>query len=362
MSYSSTVLAESSLVSYWQLAETSGTSAADSKGTNTGTYTGGYTLAQTPPGLSGQVSGAVLLNGTTGCIVDGSPAGLNLNRNFSLECWFKLTAGATTTGGLISHGYQSYYLRAAYVSGTNFNLQALQSNVGGLLGSSTNLTPGNWYYAVCTVDAAGAVKLYINGVLDASGTMSATLSATYSVTLGRDTNGSGVAIEFLNGTLSNCAIYNTALSAAQVTAHYNAASLTTARVSQEGLLVVGQASTTARVSQEGALVVTQAAAKARVSQLGALVIVPTPVAAAVSIPASFRVKRGSSPTTTLQDGQLGWNRTTKRLWIGDTGTNQPVYTITTADLPTGTAGYVLTGTGGTAPGYQAPVTSNTVVA
>src|SRR5262245_22448124 len=310
MAYSTTILAESSLISYWQLAETTGTAAADSKGTNTGTYTGGYTLAQTAP--TAQMSGAVLLNGTTGFVSIGSPANLNLNRNFSLECWVKIAAGFTGTGALISHGVNSYYLRVAYNTGSSFFVDVLQSQIGGLMRATTQLTTGTWYHIVCTIDSGGIVKVYINGVQDATtGTLTATLSVTYGVTLGHDTNGTGGSVEWLNGIISNVAIYNAALSASQVTAHWNAS----------------QNVTNIRVSQTGTLAITQGTPKARISQTGTLAVVANPAAAVPVIPATYLVKRsaaGTPPTSTLKDGELGWNRSTKQLWIGDTGTNYPV--------------------------------------
>ena len=46
--YAETILAEAGLVSFWKLAETSGTAAADSKGSNAGVYTGSPTLNVAP--------------------------------------------------------------------------------------------------------------------------------------------------------------------------------------------------------------------------------------------------------------------------------------------------------------------------
>src|SRR5262252_7334381 len=109
MSYATTILAEPSLVSYWQLAETAGTSAADSKGSNTGTYTGGYTLNQTPPGS--QMAGAVLFNGSSGYVLCSSGLIIGTLANSSAEAWIK----TTSIGG--SGGQAIYCERAA--SGNN---------------------------------------------------------------------------------------------------------------------------------------------------------------------------------------------------------------------------------------------------
>src|SRR5215471_17999671 len=94
--YTSAILAETSLVSFWPLAETSGTSAADAKGTNTGTYTGGYTLGQLPPYV--QVSGAVNFNGSTGYVNVPTASNISPTAAVSVECWCKLNNAPGSSG------------------------------------------------------------------------------------------------------------------------------------------------------------------------------------------------------------------------------------------------------------------------
>src|SRR5439155_18610034 len=70
--YGSTILADNP-TAYWRLDEASGSSAADSKGSNTGTYSSGVTKNQ--GGATADGDAAVDLNGTSGYISvpDASP-------------------------------------------------------------------------------------------------------------------------------------------------------------------------------------------------------------------------------------------------------------------------------------------------
>ena len=315
MAYSTTILAESSLVSYWQLAETSGTSAADSKGTNTGTYTGGYTLGQMPPATS--MSGAVLFNGTSGYVLVKSGLIIGNLANASIEAWIKSTSSA---------GQAIYCERPASGNDIWKLVLSSSSDPGGIAGraefvhrddagtlnwfaASTTINNGAWHHVVLT-KAGTALVLYVDGVQVNSGTMSGTDTMTNAGIQSRIGADQADATVYFSGTISNVAVYNAALSASAVLAHYNAAtSNPRARISQTGLLAVAQGTPAARVSQTGTLAVA------------------TILATLPAIPGSFRVKRGSSPTTTLADGQLGWNRSTKTLNIGDTGSNYPAIPV-----------------------------------
>lgn len=264
-SYPSVVLGDAPL-SYWPLAETSGTTAADVADANTGTYTAGYTINQSGPGPG---LGGVLLNGTTGYVACGNAANTNLSRSFSLEAWINTTS-TTTMQGIVSHGSQSWYMRV-----NNGYLDFLKSQVTDVLNGKILVADGHWHHVVATVDASGNVSLYVDGYLDvtvaASGT---TYTSSWTLTIGRDTNGAGNAVDFFQGTLSNVAFYNSVLTPTQVLTHANAGgTVPNARVSQQGIAAVTQASPNLRVSQEGIATVVQSTVNLRVSQEGVATVV-----------------------------------------------------------------------------------------
>ncbi len=225
--YDVVVLADSP-VSYWPLSDPSGTTATDLASTNPGTYTGGFTLGGSGP--SAAFGGSTAFNGSTGYVTVPNAAGLNITGAISLECWVKFTAvstGSSNFPGLV----------AKYGSANGYFL-SLHGNDGGLLAnrpyfglikSSTEkdtgtgyaaVTTGVWYHVVATYDNVNPMVLYINGVQVVSTNNGASIlgANTNALTLANWTP-AGVTT-FLNGSLAGCAVYNTALSAAQVIRHY----------------------------------------------------------------------------------------------------------------------------------------------
>lgn len=224
-SYSQTVLATAGLVSYWRLGEASGTSAADSKGTNTGTYQGGFTLGQ--PGIDGS---AVLLNGTTG-FVSTATSIANPQAPFSLECWFKTTA---TSVGLIQFadsqtGTPVSFDRHLYAGSDGKVYFGIYTTGGVSIASSAAYNDGNWHHVAGVLASNNNMTLYVDGSSVASNANTAApVSYTGFWRFGL-ANGDNVlwpnfagGAHYLNGTLAHCAFYNAALSAATVQSHYNA--------------------------------------------------------------------------------------------------------------------------------------------
>jgi hypothetical protein len=139
----------------------------------------------------------------------------------TLEAWIKLN---TTVGRqvIISKpvgfgSFESYYLYLDLPGGLIGRVGDI-SGPGAVIGGST-LTTGRWYHVAYTFE--GALKqqvLYLDGVEVASGT--GTKSPGYDtqpVLLGRDTV-NGAPAYFLQGSIDEAAIYNRALSAAEVMA------------------------------------------------------------------------------------------------------------------------------------------------
>jgi hypothetical protein len=217
--YRDTVLGQAGLLSYWRLGETSGTTAADSKGTYPGTYGSGVTLGQ---------SGAVVndLNAAAG--INGTAAGkitlpsLPAVTDFTLEGWTYLT-NASSNNNTLYGGNQSVWLLPR--PGTSTTATAAYASVW-LNGTAYVLQPSSpasnintWVHWVL-VRQGGTLKMYRNAALigqrtDLPATATANVSGSIAVQGGVNYP--------LTGRADEVAVYTQALSAVAVTAHYRAA-------------------------------------------------------------------------------------------------------------------------------------------
>jgi hypothetical protein len=87
--------------------------------------------------------------------------------------------------------------------------------------STTTGDNGSWHHVVFTrIMSTGAMTLYVNGASAGTALGSTTsLTSATNIDFGRILTGTN----YFRGTMDEIAVYNTALSAATVTDHYNAA-------------------------------------------------------------------------------------------------------------------------------------------
>jgi large repetitive protein len=202
-------------VSYWRLGEPSGTTAADSKGTNTGTYTGGYTLGQTGA-IANDSNTAVLLNGTTGFVAAPNVSTLDLaNGPWTYEAWAKTPV--STFAILFGKGSGSVGI---FGSGSVIGLRKFGTGVIVQSSAAVPWHDGNWHYIVASKNGATS-HLYFDGI-DVTGVISdltgiATASKFGIGSVSGDSWNTG-----WQGSIDEAAVYNVVLSAATVSAHYAA--------------------------------------------------------------------------------------------------------------------------------------------
>jgi hypothetical protein len=213
-SYKSAVLGEVSVISYWRLDEASGTTAADSKGTNNGTY------SNVSRGLAGAITNdpdtAAGFNGSTSKV---SLPSLGTAGDFTIEGWTYLTNSSTTNNTLYGAGGAVRLLArpgsatAAYagiwLNGTEYALQPKSP--------ASNLN--TWVYWALT-RKGNTLTLYRNGVQIGQRT---DLPAAAPATIKGSIGAQGGSTYFLTGSTDDVAIYNAALSSAAITSHYTAA-------------------------------------------------------------------------------------------------------------------------------------------
>jgi hypothetical protein len=173
--YATTQLARSGLVNLWQLNETSGTTAADSKGTNNGTITGGVTLNQ--PGAfvgGGDNTPSMLFDGVSGTSIDvANASAMNYSAPLSAEGVIRPLALAGVT--LITKGVTAAPGWSMFISSDG----RLQGGIGfTLVQSAPNLiVAGAWHHVAMTLDANSQLTLWLNGQVVATQTGMPTYTA-----------------------------------------------------------------------------------------------------------------------------------------------------------------------------------------
>jgi hypothetical protein len=223
MSYQTVILADNP-AAFWPLNETSGTVAHDLSGNGwNGTYEGGVTLADNPFPAGG--SGATF-NGTDGYVYGGSGVPTGAVANVTMEVWLNFNGNTNQQGG------------CAFNNGT--------SSLGGYAignGSGTMTSPGNyiiglyqlktwnpstvtiplfgWRHLVNVINADSSSTFFLNGLQVAHNSNNGINAPTLSWSIAADSSGDQSDLHF-EGSLANVAIYNKALTAAQIFRHYNA--------------------------------------------------------------------------------------------------------------------------------------------
>lgn len=208
--YKDIVLATSGLISLWPLDEAAGTNAADAQSGYTGEYKESPTLGQTSILPSGEGL-AVKLNGTTQYIRVPDQAALRIADVFSFEGWIFPEAFGGDIFSPSVNGKPELRAEEKFWLG--------QKEIAIMCTSTTAMSTANGHHLVVTKNGA-SVKLYLNRV-DVSGVLTDKTFASSATDwlFGRNGN---FALNFFKGRLQYLAMYNAALSAATVEAHYAA--------------------------------------------------------------------------------------------------------------------------------------------
>jgi Concanavalin A-like lectin/glucanases superfamily len=239
-------------IAFWRLDEPAYASAADDfVGGHTASYYTAYNAlpgfspaypAETSTGfaMSGETSGSLAYeddqSGSGIANLDFSkPAGLNAQ--FSAEAWVNAPAGQANSSPVIAKGYgnggEQYDIE---VYGGHFRFFFRTAASVTRIATSPNLGPdGTWHHVVGVCDEAnGAIRLYVDGVLNATNTAvpgegllsplpvggPILTSIGARMTSSTDNNFS---YQLSQGEVAQVALYNYSLSSTQIRAHYAAA-------------------------------------------------------------------------------------------------------------------------------------------
>ena len=202
-------------VAYWRLGEASGTTATDETGGHQGTYVGGPALGAVGA-ITGDANTAVTFNGSTQYATIPDDNAFDFGDTFSLEAWVKWD-GTAGTNSFIGKGSGNFDIKVL----TSGAVRVSKGITSDIVDSTTVLTPNAWAHVVYTKSGATS-KLYINGV-DRTGVVTDATMVNNAV---------GILIgafrlipspdQSFHGTIDEVAIYNSAITSAQVAAHYAA--------------------------------------------------------------------------------------------------------------------------------------------
>lgn len=214
MTYAKTITADAP-VGWWRLGEASGTTAADSSANPvSGTYTGTFALAAAGA-LVNDTNTALGLTGAGRVVVANSTKWHTNSNLWSMEAWVYPTA-FTEFGTIIRYSTgdgAGYFLRVSTAGAVE---SLLNFSGGAAVQASGTLTLNTWHHLVVTYDGTTR-RHYQDGALTGSWVESKTLAFSTTADLGL---GGTPFNEDFTGRLDEPALYNKALSAAQVAQHY----------------------------------------------------------------------------------------------------------------------------------------------
>ena len=207
-------------VSYWRLGEPSGTNAVDEMGVNAGTYVGTPTLAATGA-LTGDLNTAITCNGSSQYLTVAANASLNLTTAFTVLGWIKGPAnpGAIfekTVGGSVNTQFALFMVSGQLIARAVKSAALYDNSVAA---PSINV----WHQVGATYDGANT-HLFIDGA--AVGSPVAVASPLDGGSGGSFLATLAGANYRLNGSLDEVAVWNRALTAAEIAALYTAGTTT----------------------------------------------------------------------------------------------------------------------------------------
>jgi hypothetical protein len=244
---------------YYQLTETSGTTANDSSGNGiNGTYPGaGITKGQTSSPITSQANTTILGSGTTGSHITVPYNAAMSAGSFTIAAWANPTSSTGTafeavvserddkgSGPAGNNGFTLYDGPADsatgtrwqfWLGGTSAQTYSFEGRNRGGLGLGPVATAGQWAFVVGTFQATsgpdgtgrytGIQDLYVNGVLQLSlSGVSYLPDTTTPMYIGAGANESTPADNFdFSGDISQVALFDSALSQNQIQSMYTAA-------------------------------------------------------------------------------------------------------------------------------------------
>lgn len=223
--YRDVVLGTAGLQSYWRLGEASGVTAFDSQGSVNGAHSNGPTLGAA--GAPTYANNATSLDGVNDYIGFGDVYDFAGTASFTVEGWLNRTSVGEAGTWRVPVGKEpatgsrdGWAIAIAPNSAGCPQCIYFDRVVGGSDNtaiSTTATVAGTWYHFAATYDGA-TMRMYVNGALEASTASALSIpNTTYALRLG---SLHPAPTTLFPGRVDEIAIYDTALSAAEVAEHY----------------------------------------------------------------------------------------------------------------------------------------------
>lgn len=218
-SYRSSVTATSGLVNYFRLGET-GSITTDSVGGRNGTQVG---TTPAPGAIAGDSNPSSFYDG----VDDYNSVTRTIGGSFTIEFWFRSSQSFGPSNG---QWYNGAGLVDAEVAGVanDFGVALVAGRVVAgtgnsdrSIGSSRTYNDDQWHHVVVTRTQGTSITLYVDGVSQGSAaTSNIVLASSTTLNFGRLQTG----INHYRGYLDEVSLYNRALTATEVAAHFQAGS------------------------------------------------------------------------------------------------------------------------------------------
>jgi len=223
------------LVGYWSFEDAGGAKATDFSGNgNTGTLTN---MDANTDWVDGRVGKALDFDGSNDYVSIPASSNNNFSGQFTISLWVKTTdsgnklildkRGAGWSTG--DFGINLGNLATGVVS-FNFNNGSTQ-----YLNSATSIIDGQWHHVVVNRNGSSLLTIYIDGVAKAINSSGTSFSNNDPIILGRSGDGGG----YMDGSLDEVRIYNTALSAIEIQNLYQSSKKTTLQAPQNDKITDG---------------------------------------------------------------------------------------------------------------------------
>jgi hypothetical protein len=210
--------ASANLVANWRLDDGSGTVAKDSAGGYNGTLNGDTAWVE------GKIGGALQFDGNGDYVDCGNNAIFNPTGDFSVTYWANITQWTTAWAeSMLGKGGDNDRGGWAVRRGSGTSLCFTVAGAGGNMFGTATPTQNEWIHIACVSDQTnGQAYIYINGILDASFTVTGTGTGNSArLYLGNRGNSAGTGPDdwgpsFFGGMLDDIRFYDNALTEAEV--------------------------------------------------------------------------------------------------------------------------------------------------
>jgi len=211
---------EPNLIAHWTFDEGTGTTAYDSVGSHHGTLVGN------PTWTTGQVDGALSLDGMDDYVDLGLGAELDLERTdqFTLSAWYRGTGSSNTVLSKMDRAvsFRGYdmFIQEGYV--VAHIISTWTSNAIRVDGTLYPVTDSSWHHLVVTYDgssSASGLRIYVDAMEEMTSvyrdSLSSTIRNSASFKVGARSDAAGTT-QHLNGTIDDVRVYNRALAAEEI--------------------------------------------------------------------------------------------------------------------------------------------------